>query len=167
MPLSTDVSHIEGLIPKEFGHDAVEVPGARALLDQLEAVHAPWIIVTSGTRALVTGWLDVLKMPWPETMVVSEDVSEGKPNPQCYLLGQQRLGLPKEAEMIVFEDAPAGVRAGKAAGFKVLGLATTHSIEQIRDAGADWIVEDMRSVTMEGYDKSSGKLRLRIVNALI
>jgi len=121
--------------------------------------------VTSGTRALVTGWLDVLKMPWPETMVVSEDVSEGKPNPQCYLLGQQRLGLPKHADMIVFEDAPAGVRAGKAAGFKVLGLATTHGIEQIREAGADWIVRDMESVTMESYE--SGKLRLRIVNALM
>jgi len=47
----------------------------------------------------------------------------------------------------------------------VLGLATTHGIEQIREAGADWIVQDMRSVTMESYE--SGKLRLRIVNALI
>jgi len=141
------------------------VPGARGLLDQLEAVHAPWIIVTSGTRALVTGWLDVLKMPWPPTMVVSEDVAEGKPNPQCYLLGQERLGLPRDAEMIVFEDAPAGVRAGKAAGFKVLGLATTHSVEQVREAGADWIVKDMRSVTMEGFE--GGKVKLRIVDALV
>jgi len=98
-------------------------------------------------------------------MVVSEDVAEGKPNPQCYLLGQERLGLPRDAEMIVFEDAPAGVRAGKAAGFKVLGLATTHSVEQVREAGADWIVKDMRSVTMEGFE--GGKVKLRIVDALV
>ena len=40
-----DVSHVEGLIPKEFGADAVEVPGARELLVELEKVKAPWAIV--------------------------------------------------------------------------------------------------------------------------
>jgi phosphoglycolate phosphatase-like HAD superfamily hydrolase len=50
-----DVSHVEGLIPKQYGLDAVEVPGARNLLASLEGVGAPWAIVTSGTRPLVTG----------------------------------------------------------------------------------------------------------------
>lgn len=50
---SLDVSHIEGLIPKEYGLDAKEVPGARDLLASLEQV--PWAVVTSGTRALLTG----------------------------------------------------------------------------------------------------------------
>jgi len=67
----------------------------------------------------------------------------------------------------VFEDAPAGVRAGKAAGFVVVGLATTHKVEQIREAGADWIVRDMRSVTVEGFEEGSGVLRIRIVDALV
>lgn len=40
-----DVSHVEGLIPKEFGADAVEVPGARELLADLEKAKAPWAIV--------------------------------------------------------------------------------------------------------------------------
>ncbi len=39
------MSHVEGLIPKEFGADAVEVPGARELLAGLEKVQAPWAIV--------------------------------------------------------------------------------------------------------------------------
>ena len=50
-----DVSYIEGLIPNDFGQDAQEVPGARRLLADLEAIDAPWGIVTSGTRALMTG----------------------------------------------------------------------------------------------------------------
>ena len=77
--MSLDVSYVEGLIPKEFGADAVEVPGSRELLGDLERVKAPWTIVTSGTRPLVSGWLDVMKLAHPENMVVAEDVKEGKP----------------------------------------------------------------------------------------
>ena len=51
---SLDVSHVEGLIPKEFGADAVEVPGARSLLAELEKAEAPWAIVV---RSLSRGSL--------------------------------------------------------------------------------------------------------------
>lgn len=40
--LNLDVSHVEGLIPKQFGLDAVEIPGARDLLASLEKAEAPW-----------------------------------------------------------------------------------------------------------------------------
>ena len=53
-----DVSHIEGLIPKEYGSDAVTTPGARDLLGSLQKAGAPWAIVTSGTKALLTGVRD-------------------------------------------------------------------------------------------------------------
>lgn len=121
----TDVSHIEGLIPLEFGRDAVEIPGSRALLDQLGKAGAPWMIVTSGTRGLVSGWLDVMQLSHPETLVVAEDVANGKPDPSCYLLGRDRLGLAPHASLLVLEDSPAGVTAGKAAGFAVCAVATT------------------------------------------
>jgi glycerol 3-phosphatase-1 len=65
--------------------------------------------------------------------------------------------------MLVIEDAPSGVKAGKAAGFEVLALATTHRIDQLREAGADWIVEDLRSVTLK---RSNGKVEIEIRNAL-
>jgi glycerol 3-phosphatase-1 len=67
----------------------------------------------------------------------------------------------------VFEDAPAGVRAGKAAGFKVIALATTHKVNQLREAGADWIVRDMRSVVLKSVDKKTGKATLEICDALV
>lgn len=169
---------MEGLIPKEYGSDAKEIPGSRILLDQLEAARAPWAIVTSGTRPLVSGWLDVMKLAHPKNLVVAEDVLQGKPDPTCYLKGAGKLGLVnpddenktqrrKSTNILVLEDAPAGVRAGKAAGFQVVGLATTHTVKQLIDAGADWIVQDMRSVRFKGYESSSGEVRIEIADALV
>lgn len=52
--------------------------------------------------------------------------------------------------MLVVEDAPAGVRAGKGAGCEVLGVASTHGVDALRAAGADWVVEDLRCVRVCG-----------------
>lgn len=164
--LQPDVSYIEGLIPKQYGQDATEIPGSRQLLSALEAADAPWAIVTSGTRPLVNGWLEVLKLTQPKHLVVAEDVENGKPDPACYLLGRSRLGVSPEARVLVIEDAPAGIKAGKAAGCKVIGLTTTHDVEVVKNAGADWIVRDLRSVTCKGWDEKAGEVKLEICNAL-
>ena len=140
------------------------MPGARSLLATLEAENIPWAIVTSGTRPLLTGWLDVMNLAHPKFNVVAEDVEVGKPDPSCYILGRKRLGFHAEDMMVVIEDAPAGVRAGKAAGCKVIGLATTHPIDKIREAGADWIVKDLQSVRYVG--KYEQKVKLEISNFL-
>lgn len=165
----TDVSYIEGCIPREYGSDAIEIPGARDLLAGLEQSRAKWGVVTSGTRALVDGWLDVLKLAHPSVLVVAEDVKQGKPDPQCYLLGRAQLGLEdssssSSSSIVVLEDAPSGIKAGKAAGFKVIALASTHSLAQLRDAGADWIVVDLRSVSVKGVEES-GRVQLEIRDA--
>lgn len=158
-----DVSYIEGRIPREDGQNAVEIPGARQLLDSLNDAGAPWAVVTSGTRALVDGWLEVMKLAHPKYMVVAEDVEVGKPDPRCYLMGRAKLGLGDGAEMLVVEDAPSGIRAGKAAGFKVVALTTTHKIDELKEAGADWIIQDLRSVTLKGCN---GKVEIEISKAL-
>ena len=155
---TADVSQVEGLIPKEFGLDAKEVPGSRALLASLDEGDAAWAIVTSGTRPLVNGWLERMRLTHPTHMVVAEDVEDGKPNPACYNLAKARLSLRPEDKALVIEDAPAGVKAGKAAGCQVVGLMTTHSIEQLKEAGADWIVKDMRSIRFVGKDTATGGL---------
>lgn len=161
-----DVHRAEGRVPKQFGNDAVEIPGSRSLLDQLEKAGAPWAIVTSGTRPLVTGWMEVMKLAHPNNLVTAEDVPRGKPDPACYQLGRSKLQLPDDAPVLVLEDAPAGVQAGKAAGCKVVALATTHSVQQLKDAGADWIVCDMRSVAMKRFDPKDGRIEIEISNAL-
>ncbi|KAF1943189.1 HAD-like protein [Clathrospora elynae] len=162
------ISRVEGLIPKEFGQNAIEIPGSRAMLEKLEEQAVPWCIVTSGTRPLVTGWLDVMKLAHPKNMVTAEDVLNGKPDPACYQMGEKKLGLQeKQPSIIVFEDAPAGVRSGKAAGYTVIGLHTTHTLEQLVKAGADYIVQDMRSVRLKSWNKTTGEGGIEIADALV
>lgn len=169
----------EGQVPLNYGQDAVEIPGSRRILEKLEAAGAPWAIVTSGTRPLVTGWLDVMKLAHPKYLVTAEEVAKGKPDPACYRLGAKRLGFNDggggddegkkvdPSKIAVLEDAPAGVRAGKAAGYKVIALATTHAIPKLREAGADWIVKDMRSVIMTQWDAKAGTVSVEIRDALV
>ncbi|KAK8089636.1 HAD-like protein [Apiospora hydei] len=165
------VRHMEGLLPKLHGEDAVEIPGARALLDSLIAARASWAIVTSGTEPLVNGWLDRLQLPHPEHLITAESVENGKPDPACYNLGKQRLNLggsgnddSSSPDVIVFEDSPAGILSGKAAGCKVIGLVTSHTLDQVVAAQPDWIVEDLRSVEM--VECAGGVVTLQISNAL-
>ncbi|KAL0474263.1 HAD-like protein [Neurospora intermedia] len=162
------VQHMEGLLPKKYGNDAVEIPGARALLQDLIDRKKPWAIVTSGTYPLVSGWLDVLSLPHPEHLISAESVANGKPDPACYLLGRERLGLSNpNAEVLVLEDAPAGIRAGKAAGCKVIGLVTSHTVEQVLEAGPDWVVRDLSSVKFVPESSGEGKVTLEIRDALV
>ncbi|KAH8599069.1 glycerol-3-phosphate phosphatase-like protein [Bisporella sp. PMI_857] len=158
------IKHMEGLIPLRYGDDAVEIPGARVVLDVVTEKKVPWAIVTSGTAPLVTGWLKMLRLPLPENLVVAEDVENGKPDPTCYLMGMGKLGLKAGDDVLVFEDSPAGIKAGRAAGCKILGLVTSHTVEQIIDAGPDWIVQDLRSFKIIGY--SDQGVEVEISNAL-
>lgn len=139
------------------------------MLDEIERRGVPWSIVTSGTIPLVTGWLDVMKLAHPKNLVTAENVSIGKPDPACYQLGAKKLGLQRQepSSIVVFEDAPAGVRAGKAAGFTVVALFTTHRLEQLVEAGADYIVQDMRSVSLKSWDQVTGHGELEIRDALV
>ncbi|CAL3964142.1 hypothetical protein PZA11_001571 [Diplocarpon coronariae] len=155
------VKHMEGLLPKNYGKDVVEIPGARALLAQITEASVPWAIVTSGTTPLVTGWLSVLQLPVPENLVVAEDVENGKPDPGCYVLGMKKLGARDASQVLVLEDSPAGIRAGKAAGCKVLGLVTSHAVEQVVAAEPDWIVRDLASVTVVGFGEEGVELEFR------
>lgn len=163
---NSDVSHVEQIIPKKYAADAVELPGSRELLSSIEEAKVPWAIVTSGTRVLVEAWFKVMGLPYPEKLVSAEDVKVGKPDPTCYRLGTERLGLNPKATMLVLEDAPAGIRAGKAAGYKVVGLTTTHSIKQVKEAGADWILKDLSSVRYLGRDEKTGSVMIEISGAL-
>jgi glycerol-1-phosphatase len=156
---------MEGRLPQLYGQDAVEIPGARALLDELNAKNAPWAIVTSGTMPLVGGWMDVLKLPRPEHLVSAESVENGKPDPSCYLLGREKLGLADPSKhILVLEDSPAGIRSGKAAGCKVLGLVTSHTLEQVASAQPDWIVKDLESVKLVAAE--DGVVTLEFLNAV-
>lgn len=157
---------MEGLLPKLYADEAVEIPGARSLLTEIGHRQIPWAIVTSGTQPLVGGWLKRLSLPTPEHLVTAESVEIGKPDPACYLLGRQRIELAgDDKSVLVLEDSPAGIRAGKAAGCKVLGLVTSHKAEQVKNADPDWVVRDLDSVKVVGWQ--DGIVTLEIRNGLV
>lgn len=105
--------------------------GARELLSSLPP--RQWAIVTSGSVRVATARLNYANLPRPEVFVTADDVKAGKPAPDAYLLAAERLHV-KPADCVVVEDAPAGVRAGKAAGMNVIGIASSHSNEELRQA---------------------------------
>ena len=125
--------------------DVVALPGAAELLHALPADR--WTVVTSCTRALALVRLRAAGLPIPAQMVTSNDIVNGKPSPEPYLKGAQLLGLAA-ADCVVLEDAPAGIRSGKAAGARVIALQTTERNSLLREAGADWIVNTCASVSV-------------------
>ncbi len=98
-------------------------------------------------------WLDAteladvegLRVLGPDVLIVAEEVPRGKPAPDGYRLGAERLGYAPSA-CIVFEDAPAGVAAGKASGARVLALTTNYAPRDLQEAGADATIADLRSI---------------------
>jgi sugar-phosphatase len=136
----------------------VALPGARELLDSLPKDR--WAIVTSCTRALAQVRLKAAGLT-AQHLLTSDDVIHGKPAPEPYLKGAALLGVPA-AKCIVFEDAPAGIRAGKAAGALVVAFTTTAPPADLEDAGADWIVSGSESVSLLESDHGSGSIRLQL-----
>ncbi len=124
--------------------DLTVLPGARELLASLPPDR--WAIVTSATRRLLVARLQAAGLPVPERLISADMVTHGKPDPEPYRRGAERIGQPAAACLVV-EDAPSGVRAGKAAGCRVLGVAGTHVADELVAVGADSVVESLVGVT--------------------
>jgi sugar-phosphatase len=114
----------------------VALPGAAQLLSG----DRPLAIVTSCSTALATTRLRAAGLEIPEVLVSSDGLERGKPDPACFLIAARRLGFDP-ARCVVIEDAPAGIRAGRAAGASVIALRTTHGDDELGDADA--IVDDI------------------------
>jgi sugar-phosphatase len=122
----------------------IAVPGAPELVASIPPDR--WGIVTSGSARIARLRLSLAGIPVPPVFVTAEQVKVGKPDPQGYLAGARALGqLP--ADCLVFEDAPPGVAAAKAAGMRVVGILTTQAASALAAAGA--CVEDLTHVTLQ------------------
>jgi sugar-phosphatase len=102
-----------------------------------------WAIVTSCGRDLARLRLGIAGVPIPDVMIVAEDAKRGKPAPDGYLFGAERLGYAP-SNCIVFEDAPAGIAAGLAAGARVIGVTTTHAAAELPGVAAT--IADLRGI---------------------
>jgi sugar-phosphatase len=130
-----EMEDLEGVVP---------LPGSRELLDSLPPDR--WTIVTSSTRPLAEVRLRAAGLPIPGNLVTSTDIQNGKPHPEPYIKAASCLGYPV-SECVVVEDAPAGVRSGKAAGARVIAFPTTVAETKLRGAGADWVLKNCRDIS--------------------
>jgi mannitol-1-/sugar-/sorbitol-6-phosphatase len=146
--LRGEIEDTEGVVP---------LPGARELLNSLR--EESWALVTSCARPLAEVRLRVAGLPVPKRMITCDDVRRGKPDPEPYRRGAELLGVPA-AKCVVFEDAPAGIRAGKAAGALVMALRTTSPDRELEEAGADWILPGYRQLTVSSLDHGSNAMKL-------
>ncbi|GAA2437559.1 HAD-IA family hydrolase [Streptomyces macrosporus] len=131
------------------GGGVAPLPGSVELTGALPADR--WAVVTSATRALAEARLARAGLAAP-LVVAADDVTRGKPDPEPYLLAAAELGVDP-AHCVVFEDAPAGLEAGRAAGMTTVALATTHRFDEL---SADLVVKDLSDlsvqVTAEGLE---------------
>ena len=119
-----EISDIEGV---------KAAPGALELLTELTDREIPWTIVTSCTTDLAIARTRAGKIPMPANSVTFDQVSRGKPFPEPFILGAERLGLPTNICWAI-EDAPGGVTSAKEAGCIVAGVLTTHTREELPHA---------------------------------
>ena len=134
-----EIEDLEGVVP---------LPGALELLASLSPDR--WTIVTSCTRPLAEVRMKAAGLPLPEKMITANDIMHGKPHPEPFLKGAAVLGFSAQ-QCVVFEDVPAGVRAGKAAGARVTAFTTTFQESALRDAGADWILNNCADIRVSDH----------------
>ena len=132
------------------GHEAAlgdtvrAMPGAHDLLAELKGRGRPWAVVTSGSHRIATARIAAAGLPLPGVLVTADDVTQGKPHPEPYLLGAERMGA-EPSECVVVEDSPGGTRAGLAAGMPVVAVASTTAKEHLTHATA--VVDGLADVT--------------------
>jgi sugar-phosphatase len=138
---------VGGLVPRDVPPGGV--PGAPGLLRAAGAAGVPVAIVTSAGPAWVEQavgeGLGLLALV--DVVVTAADVADGKPDPAGFLLACARLAVPPAAALAC-EDSTAGIAAAVAAGVgHVVGVTTSRTAVELRDAGAHATYADLRPVT--------------------
>lgn len=125
------------------------LPGAQALLDELNRRELDCVMVTSSNDMKMRHLRE--EQPTLESMflhiVTADQISRSKPDPEGYLLGASIIGAAP-ARCVVFEDSLQGVKAGNTAGCYVIGLSTTLPGERLSPY-CDEILPDLSALDLE------------------
>ncbi|MER5302671.1 HAD family hydrolase [Streptomyces lasiicapitis] len=136
------VARIDELEVSDVAGGVVALPGTLDLLASLPPER--WAVVTSATRRLAEARLAEVGIR-PKTLISADDITRGKPDPEPFLLAARTLGVDP-ARCVVFEDSPAGLTAGRAAGMTTVALTTTHPAAEL---SADVVVSDLSAVSAQ------------------
>ena len=130
----------EALFREIYKKDIQPLPGLPQFLKSLQENNIPVAIGTSAPRSNVDFVLEHTGLEKYFPIILDEsDVEHGKPNPEIYLKVAALLGF-EPGQCIVFEDSLSGVESARRAGAKVVGVATTHSFEELRHT--DLVIQD-------------------------
>ncbi len=131
---------------REAARETLEpIPGVRELIASLASEGFCLAVGSSGPRPNVEMALDVLGVREHfRALSTGDDVANGKPHPEVFLIAAERLGL-EPSRCVVLEDAPQGVAAGLAAGARVIAITSTKPAAEL--SGAHRIVETFESVS--------------------
>ena len=122
------------------------VLGVREFLESLEELGVPCGVGTSASRWDAERLLDDLGLlRFFDAMVTADDVMLGKPDPEVWVQVARRLRVPV-ARCVVFEDAPVGIQAARAAGMRAIGVTTAHREDELIAAGASLTIPDFRGL---------------------
>jgi HAD superfamily hydrolase (TIGR01509 family) len=110
------------------------LPGVVTFLQWLKSTGIPAVIGSSTHRLNIETSLGVMGLGgFFKDLTTAEDVVHGKPAPDVFLKAAQKVGMPV-SRCVVFEDAHVGIQAARAAGIKVVAVATTHPAESLTEA---------------------------------
>lgn len=156
-PLSDEQMHAliarEHELHREFIKDDLPVPSGVVTFVKASSRHYQLGIVSMAEQSEIDHVLALVGLDGLFAVIVSAQPNlKHKPAPDCYLRGLELLnerrrvarGLPLLArECLVIEDAPPGISAARAAGMRTIGVTTTVSESQLRDAGADIVTPNL------------------------
>ena len=139
----------EGIYRELYGPHLRPTTGLIPFLDALKVENVPLAVGTSAPVSNVLFTLDGLSIrSYFDAIVDSSMIRHGKPNPEIYLTAADRVSIDP-ARCVIFEDALAGIEAGRRAGMTVIALATTHTHDELKNSGAALIVDDFTGLTVD------------------
>ena len=119
------------------------VPGALEIVQFLNERNLPWTVVTSGIWELAEARLGAIGITLPANSVTFDQVRRGKPDPEPFITGAQRLGLKPE-QCWAIEDSKGGLKSAIDAGCKTIGVLTSHEPKDL--VGADHFVTHLMQI---------------------
>ncbi|MFC5408057.1 HAD family hydrolase [Larkinella bovis] len=141
----------EGLFRELYQPDIAPVAGLPAFLQLLRNTGVRTAVGTSAPVENLDFVMDALQLrPYFDVLLDESKVSRPKPDPEIYRKAMELLGV-EPSESVIFEDSTTGIRAAKAAGAYVIGLATTDTPEALQEVGADEVIRDFTELTPERF----------------
>jgi HAD superfamily hydrolase (TIGR01509 family) len=145
--------HIKDELLRTLGDQMQTIPGVVEFLDNLSQANMRMALATSSGRQRACGTLNEMGIAYHfRAIVTADDVTLGKPDPAIYRLAAERLQLAPE-NLVAFEDAVSGVKAARGAGIRCIGIACGSLANDLRSAGADFVISDFHSLSVQQLEK--------------